>query len=1111
MTNIIPFGPSRGANVKKVFAAATYTRQTIAQLVLASILALIVFAALDLVVRLLALPEAGPPVALPPGVYDPTEEATLYTLQDTQHGTCDGIAPGPHAVAAFIPADDVTARSALLARCADVDRLFLEEMAFGARAGTVFALASDGWSAALAGSGRPAFLMLSARFDEPGGGKSPLLSDPGARARLVRDLDAVWPAGPGPGPGLCLDLSGNPAALAQEVGAVLAALRPLADRRGVGLCLAATADAAFLADEGVIAAADLILAKGFRQPGRLPLPLAPQPWFVASVAALTATVPPEKLVLALGTFGVQTDTATGRSEQLAFATALARTRAGGGTASVDAEALNTELAYQGSVGNPARIMMLDGLSFANQLAALGPVAQVAVWPLGYEDPAVWPLLRGENTEVALTRPVRLDSQVLLSGTGPVTLRVEAAANGLREVAIDPETGLVVGQSFEIWPSPHVMWRFDGGVPDAVLIAFDGLPPADHMSEVLGHLAHHGVRAGFALTASEIVSGRDAVRRVIAAGHAIVQTDTGDLAGTGVFATVSRLRDRAAAMALAGETGWRSVLVETWGQGEILPTSAAEFASLIALQNQGRIRLPLGETAPVDPADAAAFAERVVSTVFLEGSQLVRFDLSRAALAATLEMLPVVLAEFDAAGARFIAPDDLARPAGGVAMFDARGLTTLRERIYVWVILKADTVLAGLFFLLLVLAVIRSAAMLILAHLRRPQGRINPKWTPSVTVVVPAFNEAKVIATCIRSIFASDYPDLRVIVVDDGSHDETARVVKAMAAIDSRLLLVRTDNAGKWAAANTALRFVQTGYFIILDADSALERDAIRWLMQPFAAPEVGAVSGIVEVGNPHNWLTACQNLEYRVSQNIHRRAYETFDGILVVPGAIGAWRTEAVIAAGLFSGETITEDADLTLAVHRAGFRVVMAEHARALTETPEKLRPFMSQRLRWTLGMLQVSWKHRRAISEGRTVGYISIIDAIWFSVLTTILAPVVDLILIIVLGIIASRLMLGQPVLGDGAVAFLAGYMLLTVIDIVNTLATFRFERRFSLGLLLLTPLLRVGYRQLLYISTLRATWRALTGRLTAWNKLERSGAMNARAPVGAVPAGREQTMRT
>ena len=282
MINAAPFGPVHARNVKRVFAATSRTRSVVARLVILTFAALLVFAAVDLVLRLWALPDDRGPINLQPGQYDETADATLFHLRDGQDATCDGIEPTNKAVGAFIPADDATARSALLARCADVDRLYIEDMAFGAEAGTVFHLAADGWSADLAALGRPAFLMLSARFDVPQGRTAPLLPDPAAHARLLRDLDAQWPVGPG----LCLDLSGSAEVSPEDVSTLLAALRPLASARGAPLCVAGTVGAAFLMDDDVVSAVDLVLAKGFRDPGRLPLPLAPQPWFEAAVAPL---------------------------------------------------------------------------------------------------------------------------------------------------------------------------------------------------------------------------------------------------------------------------------------------------------------------------------------------------------------------------------------------------------------------------------------------------------------------------------------------------------------------------------------------------------------------------------------------------------------------------------------------------------------------------------------------------------------------------------------------------------------------------------------------------------------------------------------------------------
>jgi cellulose synthase/poly-beta-1,6-N-acetylglucosamine synthase-like glycosyltransferase len=250
------------------------------------------------------------------------------------------------------------------------------------------------------------------------------------------------------------------------------------------------------------------------------------------------------------------------------------------------------------------------------------------------------------------------------------------------------------------------------------------------------------------------------------------------------------------------------------------------------------------------------------------------------------------------------------------------------------------------------------------------------------------------------------------------------------------------------------------------------------------------VAGLVEVGNRESFLTACQTLEYIVSQSVMRRAYEVFEGILVVPGAVGAWRTEAVHAARDFSGETITEDADLTIAVHRAGYRVRFQEQARALTEAPDTIHAFMRQRHRWTFGMLEVSWKHRGCIREGRPVG-LSIIDAIWFGLISSLLSPVVDVLLLLLVIQAIIAVVTGEA-LALSALPFvvLVSYFLLTGLDILNTVVAFRFEKRFDWRLLALVPLLRFGYRQLLYIASIRAIWHALIGQMTGWNKLERTG---------------------
>ncbi|MCK5644984.1 MAG: glycosyltransferase family 2 protein, partial [Gammaproteobacteria bacterium] len=221
-----------------------------------------------------------------------------------------------------------------------------------------------------------------------------------------------------------------------------------------------------------------------------------------------------------------------------------------------------------------------------------------------------------------------------------------------------------------------------------------------------------------------------------------------------------------------------------------------------------------------------------------------------------------------------------------------------------------------------------------------------------------------------------------------------------------------------------------------------------------------------------------------------RRAYEVFNGILVVPGAIGAWRTKAVIESGYVSGDTITEDADLTVAVHRADYKVMYAPQAKSYTEVPNSVASFMRQRLRWSLGMLQIAWKHKRSIREGHAVGFISIVDLVWYRVVSSFIYPLVDLILISTLfswgHSFATR---GAIEVGDFSVKIILLFALLTLLDVINLAAAFWFERKFEGKLLFLVPLLRFGYRQLLYISSLRSIYHAVSGRLSGWQKLVRT----------------------
>src|SRR5206468_6077478 len=258
-------------------------------------------------------------------------------------------------------------------------------------------------------------------------------------------------------------------------------------------------------------------------------------------------------------------------------------------------------------------------------------------------------------------------------------------------------------------------------------------------------------------------------------------------------------------------------------------------------------------------------------------------------------------------------------------------------------------------------------------LRTRKNYATPEYQPRVAVLIPAYNEEKVIVRTIRSVMMSNYKNIRIIVIDDGSSDRTYDVARDAypADIDSgRLTVMTKPNGGKADALNFALERIDEELYVGIDADGVIAHDAITNLVPHFANPKIGAVAGNAKVGNRVNLWTRWQALEYITSQNFERRALNLFHVITVVPGAIGAWRTEDVKRAGGYPINTVAEDADLTMSLLEHRLKVVYEDRALAFTEAPVDPKGLMRQRFRWSFGTLQAVWKHRAAFVRNKAMG---------------------------------------------------------------------------------------------------------------------------------------------
>jgi cellulose synthase/poly-beta-1,6-N-acetylglucosamine synthase-like glycosyltransferase len=305
------------------------------------------------------------------------------------------------------------------------------------------------------------------------------------------------------------------------------------------------------------------------------------------------------------------------------------------------------------------------------------------------------------------------------------------------------------------------------------------------------------------------------------------------------------------------------------------------------------------------------------------------------------------------------------------------------------------------------------------------------------VILPAYNESKVICQTVRALLESTYPNFDIVIVDDGSTDGTGRCV-ADTFTDPRVRVLTRAKRGKGHALKYAIGQTHADVVVTLDADTIVRPDAIAKLVRHFADARVGAVAGNVKVGNRRNLVTRWQALEYITTQNLEKRAFDVLNCITVVPGAIGAWRREAIRRAGGFAPETLAEDTDLTLAILRAGYRVEYDDEAIGFTEAPETIRSLMKQRFRWMYGTFQAVWKHIDTLFRlrHRALGVFCVPYVLVFHVFFSLIAPVIDLFIVLTLAtLIWDRTQHPLTHSNAGLIRMVVYFSLFQVVELVSS----------------------------------------------------------------------------
>ena len=476
---------------------------------------------------------------------------------------------------------------------------------------------------------------------------------------------------------------------------------------------------------------------------------------------------------------------------------------------------------------------------------------------------------------------------------------------------------------------------------------------------------------------------------------------------------------------------------------------------------------------------------------------------------TVQALPILIDRLRAMGYSFVPVSELAGLTRDQSMPPISSGDRVAAQIDLALFMTLGFVMIALKWLFLVaitVGILRAVTLSALAlwQARREGQTVFPAIDPDrfVTVMIPAFNEERVIERAVRTVLASTEVRIEVIVIDDGSKDATSAVVARAFADDPRVRLLTLENGGKARALNRGLEIAAAPIVVALDADTQFEPTTIARLARWFDDPNLGAVAGNAKVGNRVNLVTRWQALEYITAQNLERRALGRLNAITVVPGAVGAWRAEAIASVGGYPPDTLAEDQDLTIAIQRAGWRITYDQYAVAWTEAPETFRGLAKQRFRWAYGTLQCLWKHRAAIggSHPRGLGWIGLPQAIVFQILLAAISPIIDLALLVSFVVTYVDVQAhGWAQTSHDIYVMLGFWLVFTAIDLLAATIAFALERREKWRLLWLLVPQRVGYRQIMYYVVLKAIAQALRGPMVGWGKLQRTGRVEAVAGVG------------
>src|SRR5882757_6627753 len=930
-----------------------------------------------------------------------------------------------------------------------------------------------------------------------------MLTNPSARANLIRDT--VQYAVESHQAGIVVDFEQMPDKNQPEYREFIGELAPALHAVGLKVMIALPArddkyDYKFFGKQ-----CDAIVLLNYDQHwlNSEPGPISGQDWFVENLRRVMEVVPASKIIVGVANYAYYWSEAPKQKEPAAeFSVQEALLHAYESEAQVefDQASLNPHYSYSDEHDHTHQVWFLDAITAYNQLRAcerLG-VRGTAMWKLGSTDASLWKVFDSTHPDDA-TRQKLADvapgPDLILEGDGDLWRFTGQPKRGSRSFTYEPAMDLFTSERYDSYPISYDIEQM-GAAKNKLAITFDDGPDPRWTPKILDVLKEKHVPATFFVIGLDASQWPQILKREYAEGHSIGNHTYTHPAFEDVSATQVRWELNLTQRLIGSTVGVKSILFRPPYGIDHQPEYASEVSQLPIAQEMGY--LIVGQK--IDPHDwRQPYGKQVPAQEIIDGvlrqadaGNIILFHDGGGDRSQTVAALPQIIDQLRARGYQFVSVPELVNKTRAEVMVPLSGREWLEARadgfifgLYHWFTLGIGYV----FVLGIVLVSSRALVIGILALIEklRPDHDKAPEPLPAVTVLIPAYNEEGVIVQTVTSVLASDYPAMHVIVVNDGSTDDTQMLLDSHFSDDPRVQLIHQANRGKAAALNNAISHVKTEIVVTIDADTEIETDAIRQLLRHFSDAKLGAVAGNVKVGNRSRWLTRWQALEYITSQNMEKRAFDLLNCITVVPGALGAWRTEAIAAAGGITADTVAEDADLTVAIRRLGWRVSYEERAIAWTEAPITAGVLIRQRFRWTFGTLQSFWKHRDTLFRPKygTLGWVALPNIFVFQLLLPLISPIIDLLFLgsVIAWGLAQYHIIRLPLLSatattdlERSVLFFLGFLL---IDMLTCVLAFALEKKEDWTLLVPVLLQRFYYRQLMYVVLFRSVKEAVSGR--------------------------------